>query len=263
MFEFIVVITIVIILGFTLLLNMYKNANTDYVDKRVIVDKHFPQSFGQVKIFFISDIHKRLINNKTIKDVSSGAIDLVIIGGDLCEKGVPLTQVTENIKRLKGLNVPIYFIWGNNDYETDYHDLDAMLLDQNVNIIANSAVNFESSDGDIFSLLGFDCMKHRSVQAQYAFEDAKGTYKILATHDPKAFEELKHSYKEEVNFVLSGHTHGGQIRFLGWGLYPKGGLKQTGKTLVFVSEGYGTTRFPLRLGTRAECHLITLTNQLT
>ena len=40
---------------------------------------------------FISDIHRRVISNLLIEQVK-GKVDLVIIGGDLAEKGVSLSK---------------------------------------------------------------------------------------------------------------------------------------------------------------------------
>lgn len=69
----------------------------------------FPESFKQVSIFFISDIHKRLISDTIISTVS-GKADIVIIGGDLTEKGVPMDRVKKNLNKLKSLG-PVYFVW--------------------------------------------------------------------------------------------------------------------------------------------------------
>ena len=64
---------------------------------------------------------------------------MVIIGGDLLEKGVPLDNVEKNIRQLKRLG-PVFFVWGNNDYEVDILRFDALLLNLGVNTLANSSV---------------------------------------------------------------------------------------------------------------------------
>lgn len=250
---------IILVLGLLLLLYMYKTAHTDNVDNKTIIDDRFPASFGQVNLFFISDTHKRLIKKQTLAQLSD-KVDIVIIGGDLTEKGVPIENVKENINRLKELNAPIYFIWGNNDYETDFHELDVTLLENDVKVLANTAANFETEAGDSFSLLGLDCLHNRTVNFHYADHDAYGSYRILITHDPKGYHNLDSNQKRNIHMVLSGHTHGGQIRLFGWSLYPKGGWKIKDQTHVLISEGYGTTFVPLRLGTSAQCHLIKLSS---
>ena len=57
---------------------------------------NFPKSFGKINLFFISDIHRRMISEKIIEQVQ-GKVDVVIIGGDLTERGVPFERVKENI----------------------------------------------------------------------------------------------------------------------------------------------------------------------
>ena len=46
------------------------------------------QSGEKLRVFFISDIHRRKIPDTLIKTLI-GKVDIVIIGGDLTEKGVP------------------------------------------------------------------------------------------------------------------------------------------------------------------------------
>ena len=66
--------------------------------------------------------------------------------------------------------------------------------------------------------------------------------------------------EHEIRLVLSGHTHGGQIHILGYSPYEKGKIKKLENTTLLISNGYGTTSLPLRLGAPAECHLITIKN---
>ena len=137
-----IVIILVLILGACLLLYMVREAFLNNVIFHELTFSDFPESFKQVSIFFISDIHKRLISDKIINDVM-GKVDIVIIGGDLTEKNVPMERVKKNLNKLKSLG-PVYFVWGNNDYETDFRMLDAIFLDSGVKVLDNTAVTFES-----------------------------------------------------------------------------------------------------------------------
>ncbi|SEA60561.1 Predicted phosphohydrolase, MPP superfamily [Thalassobacillus cyri] len=246
---------LLLIAAVALLFYMYRKAYTDSLDERIIQLDRFPSSFHGVRIFFISDLHKRVVKRDTLEAITT-PVDLVVIGGDLIERGVSMDNVRANIKRLKLLKAPIYFVWGNNDYEGDYHDLDATLLDEGVHVLGNTAVEFTSDAGDTFSLLGVDTYQHHEENSKFAFIDARSECKLLVIHDPAMFHYLPLEQKEKVDLVLSGHTHGGQIRFMGFGLRQRGGMKNIDKTPVFISEGYGTRLIPFRLGTRAECHII-------
>ncbi|WP_456279383.1 metallophosphoesterase [Bacillus sp. AK128] len=234
---------------------MYMEAHRNDIHTVHLTFDEFPESLGKVSIYFISDIHRRTISTNMLSAIK-GKVDLVVIGGDLTEKGVPFSKVNENIKKLKELG-PTYFVWGNNDYEVDYHELDSTLLSHGVKILDNTAVSFESESGDKLCLLGVDDYGSRRARLDLALMDAEpNSFKILLSHNP----EILHVVKEEQNIklILSGHTHGGQIRLGNWGLQKKGGLKQVKSSKVFISNGYGTTFLPLRLGAPAESHLIIL-----
>ncbi|WP_110112998.1 metallophosphoesterase [Bacillus sp. CGMCC 1.16541] len=215
----------------------------------------FPKTFESLRIFFISDIHRRTIPDRLLHKIKE-KVDIVIIGGDLTEKGVPFSRVLHNIRQLKKLG-PVYFVWGNNDYEVDYHELDALLLSEQVTILDNTAVKFESAEGESFDLLGVDDTSKKRAQLHLALQDCEEeSFKILVSHNPSIIHKVKK--EDKIDFVLSGHTHGGQIRFFGIGPYEIGGLKEVNGTTLFVSNGYGTTAIPFRLGARSETHYIVI-----
>lgn len=247
---------IVFMLGGCLLLySMLREAFLNRVSKKDLFFPDFPASFGQISIFFISDIHRRVISDKVIADVI-GKTDLVIIGGDLTEKGVPMKRVQKNIDKLKQLG-PVYFVWGNNDYEVDFHALDVILLESGVKILYNTSVTFESEIGEKICLLGVDDLNQKHDRLDFALMDAEvDSFKILASHYPQITEKVKPEHG--IRLVLSGHTHGGQIHLLGYSPYEQGKIKILKNTTVLISNGYGTTMLPLRLGAPAECHLLTL-----
>jgi predicted MPP superfamily phosphohydrolase len=248
-------IMIVLILGVGLLLYMLREAFSNNVIEHEMLFPDFPKSFGKVTIFFISDIHRRTISDQIIKTVK-GKAEIVIIGGDLTEKGVPLARVKENLTKLKQVG-PVYFVWGNNDYEINYHELDAILLDFGVKVLDNTAVIFESKDGEKLYLLGVDDFHQQRDRLDLALLDAKEKgFKILTSHYPDIIEKIRDEH--EIRLVLSGHTHGGQIHILGYSPYERGKVMKLKNTNLLISNGYGTTTIPFRLGAPAECHLITL-----
>lgn len=244
--------------GAGVFLYMLKEAFSNRVIYKELSFSEFPKSLGVVKLFFISDIHRRLISDKIISEVKEKKPDMVIIGGDLLEKGVPFDRVRKNLLMLKEA-APVYFVWGNNDYEVDYHELDALLLECGVKILDNTAVSFESMEGDRFILMGTDDLSNDRDRLDLALQDA-GTdgFRVLVSHDPGIAKEIKKDH--HIHLVLSGHTHGGQIHIFGYSPYEKGRIKVLPETTILISNGYGTTGVPLRLGAKAETHFITLKN---
>ncbi|MFD1039507.1 metallophosphoesterase [Virgibacillus byunsanensis] len=251
-----VIIIIVALISF--IFYMVYLAHHDTIKCQTIVDNQLPYAFHKFRLFFISDIHRRKISLKTLQSINE-KIDIVIIGGDLMEKGVSFERVRENIVKLKQWKVPVYFIWGNNDYEAHPEDLYDILRDEGVIQLANSAINIKK-DNQVMSIAGLDCCRYSEARIDMAMNEAEGSYIVLVTHDPSSFYDLNPSSQQQINTVLAGHTHGGQIRILGMGMYQKGGLKLYNQTNVLVSEGYGYTRLPLRLETKAECHVLTFKN---
>jgi uncharacterized protein len=238
-----------------LLFYMWLLANRNIVKEGDLSFDDFPKDIEKLTLFFISDIHRRKVSEKLISKVM-GKADLVIIGGDLAEKGVSFEQISENIDALKAVG-PIYFVWGNNDYEIDYHRLDSLLLEKGVKILDNTSVHFESRSGEKISLLGVDDMSDDRDRLDLALLDAgKDSFKILVCHNPRIVKKIKKEHK--IQLLLSGHTHGGQIRFLNFGFYEKGKLSDNGICTMLISNGYGTTGVPLRLGAEPETHLLTL-----
>lgn len=85
---------------------------------------------------------------------------------------------------------------------------------------------------------------------------------ILMAHEPDVFPKVP----DRVSLTLSGHTHGGQVRILGWSpvvpsrygnRYAYGHVVEDGRHLL-VSGGLGFSIAPVRFGVRPEINLIEL-----
>ncbi|WP_349410803.1 metallophosphoesterase [Pseudalkalibacillus sp. SCS-8] len=244
-------IIVVVLSAITMFLYMWFEAHRNVVKKQDIYLDRFPESFNGLKVFFISDIHTRQIDNRLLDQVDE-EVDLVIIGGDLIEKGVPFDRVSENLNQLSKL-APIYFVWGNNDYEVDFRKLDVLLREKGVSILDNTCARFDTEEDRLY-LLGVDDPTMDRDRLDLALQDVdEDGYKILVSHNPAIIHKIKK--EDDIGFVLSGHTHGGQIRFFKWGIAARGGLFDKGVTKLFISNGYGYTALPLRLCAPSEAHI--------
>lgn len=238
-----------------LLSYMWWEAHRNRVVSVEVALPDFPESVRTLTIFFISDIHRRSVSEKMIERLK-GTADFVVIGGDLMEKGVPFARVKENIRRLKQIG-PVYFVWGNNDYEADYRELDALLWQEGVRVLDNGVAMFESETGEKVALIGVDDIGKRRARLDLALSDIdEAAFRIVVCHNPAIVRMIRPEHR--ISLVLSGHTHGGQIRLGRFGLYEKGGVKQVNGTTVLISNGYGTTNVPFRFGVPAETNLITI-----
>lgn len=218
----------------------------------------FPKSFGTINMLFISDIHRRIVSDRLLEQVST-KIDFVVIGGDLTEKGVPFHRVESNIQRLKKV-APVYFVFGNNDYEVGKNELEQILLKNGVKLLNNTSATLSSQTGEVLELLGVEDMSEERDRLDLALKSStKNSFKILISHNPDIHQKVLK--KDGISLILSGHTHGGQIRLFGFGLYEKGKIHYLKNTIILISNGYGTSGIPLRLGAPAEAHMIQFTSE--
>ena len=248
------VIIVVLICIFVLLVYMWLQARENNIIELEIYDENLPESFDRMNLFFISDIHRRIINQELINKVKDEA-DIVIIGGDLTEKGVPLSRTEENLKRLNSIG-PVYFIWGNNDYEIETHQMERLLFYYNVKILENHREILRSEKGEKIYLVGIGETSLNNDKLDQAVNGIEEAYKIVICHNPEIMKKVEDEHG--VSLMLCGHTHGGQIRIFGYGPYSKGRFYSLKNSKLLISNGYGTTKLPLRLGAKPETHLITI-----
>jgi hypothetical protein len=85
---------------------------------------------------------------------------------------------------------------------------------------------------------------------------------IMLAHEPDVFDRMP----QRVSLTLSGHTHGGQVRLLGWSPYvpsefgsrfAHGRITENGRDLI-VSAGLGTSGPPIRFGIPPEIVVVDL-----
>ncbi|TQR21086.1 metallophosphoesterase [Psychrobacillus vulpis] len=208
----------------------------------------------QFHLFFISDIHRRKISDKLIYSLM-GAVDIVVIGGDLTEKGVPLKRTEKNLQLLSKLG-EVYYVYGNNDREVGEQLLNSLLAENGVCILNNKSVAI-NTDFTPIRLVGINDGFSGKVNIYDAFQDVvKDEIIIFVTHAPAFFHNAKRVASPHL--LLAGHLHGGQIRFGPFGIYENGAFKLKENSAELVSNGFGTTGVPFRLGAKSECHVITL-----
>lgn len=209
----------------------------------------------ELSVFFISDIHRRRIDEHLLKKVRSiRTIDIVIIGGDLAEGGVPLSRIDQNVKRLSQL-APTFFIWGNNDREVGEDAIRNIIEKHGGRILDNSDAIIESHPE--WGICGTDDPSSRNVNVEKALKNAEQySYLIVATHTPSLFRKVEEFRTPEL--LVAGHMHGGQIRLGKFAMHPLGQFKEADGKARLISNGYGTSLVPLRLGAAPESHVITI-----
>lgn len=128
----------------------------------------------------------------------------------------------------------------------------------------------ESPDGASLALVGLGDLSEDMVDHAAAFGGLDPqTPRLVLAHQPDTAElpALRSADAPRMDLMLSGHTHGGQVRipFLGTPIVPShfgqkyaGGLVQGPRCPVLVSRGVGMSLLPIRIGVPPEIGLVTL-----
>ncbi|KMY33071.1 serine/threonine protein phosphatase [Lysinibacillus xylanilyticus] len=205
----------------------------------------------KIRLFFISDTHLRKINRQMIEKLD-GQFDAVIIGGDFADGRTPILRIHDNLKLLTPLG-PTYFVWGNNDREVGEERFRNILQEHGVQIIANDAVLLPKKNRFwINAIEDTSTMKCRFDEA-FAKVGEKDLVVFIA-HNPGVFARVREKFRADL--MIGGHLHGGQIRIGPYGMHPNGSYRERDGVMTLVSNGYGTTLLPFRLGARPQCHII-------
>ena len=202
-----------------------------------------------IRLFFISDTHARKINEQMIASITQ-PIDCVIIGGDFVDRRTSKHIMQENIRLLKTLG-PVYFVWGNNDREQGENALRQLFEKHEIKIIENESIAIKSENNVKISAVDF---QFASRGVEKVFQDCDQHSTIFIAHNPQVFPKIHSKFKPLLS--IGAHLHGGQIRLGKFGIQPHGYFAKKEGRYELVSNGYGTTLVPLRLGAKPECHLI-------
>ncbi|MFO0688546.1 MAG: metallophosphoesterase [Myxococcota bacterium] len=155
-------------------------------------------------------------------------------------------------------------IFGNHDHEAPEHVRDAMAK-LGIRLLIDEEACFETPAGAV-QVIGSDYLGERHAErlaALLARHPRRADHlRLLLLHDPFGFHALP---EDDVDLVLSGHTHGGQVGLVSLGLdwtvlsrtrWPDQGLFARGATRLYVHRGTGFYGFPLRVGVPAEHSLL-------
>ncbi len=224
-----------------------------------------------VKILHISDIHADNPNklNTDLWDVINRLdFHMVAITGDIILSY--FKEFKPHMPYLEALakKVPVFYVEGNHDVY-DFAEIKNEFTKIGVNVLDNERVNIKLNNRE-FCVIGtrdYYCMKSVNFKGlDNLFEDLNPkAFNLVLTHQPQIFHRIKFFRPD---LVLSGHTHGGQVRLPlfptlyapAQGILPKygEGWYSWGKSKLYVSRGIGVTYFPLRLFNPPEISIISV-----
>ncbi len=243
-----------------------ENARHIELEKVNIKIKNLKQKYSIVQL---SDIHiggmigKDFIKSM-VKRVNSLNADIVVITGDLVDTKFKYAKAAlDELKNIKS-TYGNYFIVGNHEY---LHNIELIINYVNklgFKTLENENVYIGEKNKGFYLIGVYDRMGYRLDKyipdLKVASKNIPNGYpKILLAHQPKFIEEVK----EDIDLVLCGHTHGGQIAPFNLLVklaqpYIKGLHQHNENTKIYVNKGTGFWGPPMRLGASAEITYITL-----
>ena len=228
--------------------------------------KGLPREADGFKIGVMSDFHAGAFDNKEIIFESIAIInaekpDLVTLLGDYMD--AQFSRAHENILKrayvfdaLKKLKAPlgIYAVLGNHDHWINAEYVRSRISEIPAVILDNESV---ALDNGIVVAGVDDLIKSHADPLKATRDLSKKSTTILLSHSPDINLQLRG--EEGVSLVISGHTHGGQVRipFTNWAPWvpchgkkyrgPSGLLAETTGHWTFITKGIGTAVLPIRL----------------
>ena len=231
--------------------------------------RRLPPSFRGLRVALLSDVHHgcwvpaayvRAVVNLTLE----AKPDLIVMAGDYVYGGK--VNVAGGMSELARLDAPLgkFAAFGNHDmWHGCFPNTMTGLQTGGFQVLLNHGVWLERG-GERLRLCGVGDLWTHVQNPQAAIGDATSRDAVvMLSHNPDYAEKLQ---DDRVSLMLSGHTHGGQVRLPGVGplvlpsRYGKkygGGLAFGPVCPVFVSRGVGTVGPPVRFLDRPEVNLIT------
>jgi hypothetical protein len=212
-----------------------------------------------LRIVHLTDVHHSLFTpleavQRAVHLANRLRPDLVALTGDYVTLSPvyiwPVAQVLGKLRARLG----VFAVLGNHDFQVDPEEVTRALRAQHIRVLRNSNYRLHGGRASLW-LLGVDDLWWGADNLPAALRSvpARGP-KILLCHNPLGVHQAA---VHGIDFVLSGHTHGGQVRLPVVGsVYGRSklgerfveGWNQLDGTQIYVNRGIGKVLLPVRFG---------------
>ena len=235
--------------------------------------KNLPERFENFRITQLTDIHlSRILGVGEVRRAISVAQqtrpDMFVLTGDYAT--TYRRYIGPCAEALSQLSAPegVWAILGNHDHYID-PELTTRALQRNRIVVLNNQNTTIKRGPDSIQLSGIDDWTWNATDWLSAFRGLKREVPtVLLSHQPIV---LDFEQTQSVSLILSGHTHGGQIKLPWLGpparlatkdlRYAQGHFRH-GEVQLYVSSGTGVIGLPVRFGVRPEIAVLKLKREI-
>lgn len=237
------------------------------IERREIHLSRLPVRLDGLRIVHLSDLHYGpLVNPEHLKRAVKAANDLrpdlIALTGDYISQdriyAAPCAEVVGKLRARHG----VYAVLGNHDHWTDASLIADLFRAEGLQVLVNEGSRMDVR-GETFWLAGVDDTMVGLEDIPLALAGSReDEFKLLLAHNPII---LRRAARANVDLVLSGHTHGGQVAWRSEknrAGRPRRrmlrGLGRRGNTQIYVTRGLGTVVLPIRYGCPPEISVLEL-----
>lgn len=256
--------TLVIIVGLLFIDALVIEPNWIAVEQVAVSDAKLAEVLSGITVVQISDLHVREVpgirENSLVDKVNALNPDLILITGDILEKIDEIQTAKSVLKSLKS-RCGIFAVLGNTDYRLWRFGMDRLVGElgkEGVVFLKNENLAVPLPNGKTLRLAGVNDSESKRVNLSKTLAGIPaGEPVLLMAHSPEIYAK---AILAEVNLLLVGHTHGGQVG-IPWLIRRSeyanrsshmSGIVRDGKTTMYVNRGIGTKTLPIRLFCRPE-----------
>lgn len=174
-----------------------------------------PKIKKETKIVMLSDLHidvdvSTSYIKKLVERVNALNPDAIVLVGDIIDNSpYNLYKQMEELSKLKAKD-GVYVTLGNHEFYSGALDWGMKFGKMGFVFLNNYGQNLDDTGIYIAGIPDINAAKGSGmkINVKNALFNAKNDYVIMLSHTPKLAEGMT---KDNVNLILSGHTHGGQI----------------------------------------------------
>lgn len=246
----------------------FRESSAVEITRQPVEIANLPDTFEGLTIAQLSDVHHSSFMSaeriaEIVAEVNALGADAIVLTGDYVSYSpYYIAGAAETLGRLRA-PLGVFAVLGNHDFWNNADEMTHALEREGIAVLRNAHTRVDLR-GESVLLAGIDDLTVRAADLDRALRGADPReVRVLLSHNPGI---VRRAALRAVDLVLSGHTHGGQVRVPIIGapsVYGKpkalvSGLARLGGTQIYVNRGLGTVIVPVRVGSVPEVTVFTL-----